>query len=394
MRVLDVTEFYSMRGGGIRSHLEAKSHVLCQRDIPHRIVAPGPENRRQRLGSCGELELLRGPRVPYDPTYHALWRPDRVAASIREFAPDVVEVHSAYVAVAGALLATPGVVHGGRAAPYTRRQRPTHTPVPLRTLVWHSDHVGTYVEPWLAPRVGARAADVLTAPLWAAIAALTRQFAATFVASRTQLDRLREHGAVRVEVLPFGVDPRFHPRPRDPTARTHHVVAVGRMAVEKRWDLLLDAFAEAAQDRPEWRLLALGDGPERGALEARARRLLPPERVHFAGFLDRDTLAQTLASAEVFVHACPHETFGLAVAEALASGLLAVVPDRGGASEWAHEPRVRTFQSGNVHDAAAQLRAWIDLPASTRLPAPTVLGVTEHFTQLLERYRELRGARG
>ena len=41
MKVLDVTEFYSERGGGVRSHMALKSHVLCQLGHEHVVVAPG-----------------------------------------------------------------------------------------------------------------------------------------------------------------------------------------------------------------------------------------------------------------------------------------------------------------------------------------------------------------
>src|SRR4051812_43733208 len=44
MKVLDVTEFYSERGGGVRSHLTLKSHVLCQLGHEHVVVAPGPRD--------------------------------------------------------------------------------------------------------------------------------------------------------------------------------------------------------------------------------------------------------------------------------------------------------------------------------------------------------------
>lgn len=341
--------------------------------MTHRIVAPGPENRTLplRSGSATTLELLAGPTVPYDPTYHLLWRPDRVAAAVRAFRPDVLEVHSPYVAALGALQA-PRQAYG------------------IRTLVWHSDHLGTYLEPWLRPRLGAVATPVL-APLWAGIRGLTAQFAATFVASRTQYDALRAHGARSVVLLPFGVDRAlFTPRPSN-EPRT--VVACGRMAVEKRWDVILRTFAEAARERPAWRLVALGDGPERPALERLAARLLPAERVHFAGFVkDRAELATALGTADVFLHGCPSETFGLAIAEALSAGLAAVVPTEGGAGEWVDGIRVRGYANGSVSAAATELARLLDLPraALRALPMPTIPSIEEHFDQLLAHYAELR----
>src|SRR5678809_1462989 len=49
VKILDVTEFYSERGGGVRSHLSLKGHVLCQWGHDHLVVAPGPENETGAL---------------------------------------------------------------------------------------------------------------------------------------------------------------------------------------------------------------------------------------------------------------------------------------------------------------------------------------------------------
>lgn len=375
VRILDVTEFYSTRGGGIRSHLDAKSHVLCQRGFSHRVIAPGPVDRLEIRPSCpsSELELIQGPTVPYDPTYHLLWRPDRVVRSVRQFRPDVLEVHSAYVAALGALSA-PRSSSG------------------IRTMVWHSDHLGTYLEPWLEPRLGERPTQTLLAPLWGGVRALTACFDATFVASRSQQRALQAHGAERIVLLPFGVDRSTFVPPVDGGGRPLRVVACGRMALEKRWDVIFRAFAEAARERPEWTLLAVGDGPERPALERLAAELLPPGRIELTGFVKgRAELATTLGSADIFLHGCPHETFGLSVAEALACGLCAVVPVEGGAGEWVDGARVRGFSGSDPSRAAHALTQLMELSRDARrtLPIPAVPSVEDHFDQLLAHYDEL-----
>jgi alpha-1,6-mannosyltransferase len=76
-------------------------------------------------------------------------------------------------------------------------------------------------------------------------------------------------------------------------------------------------------------LTFVGDGPLRRRLERNAHRREVP--VQFAGHLaDRAAVASALASADVAVCPCPHETFGLAGLEALACGTPVAVP-RGGA---------------------------------------------------------------
>ena len=42
VKIVDITEFYSERGGGIRSHLTSRGHFLCQLGHDHTVIAPGP----------------------------------------------------------------------------------------------------------------------------------------------------------------------------------------------------------------------------------------------------------------------------------------------------------------------------------------------------------------
>jgi alpha-1,6-mannosyltransferase len=328
--------------------------------------------------------------MPYDPTYHLLWRPDKIRDVIAAECPDVVEIHSPYVAALGVLLAKPGTFG-------------------IRTFVWHSDFIDTYqrvLVEHLTRRGGAdglrTAARAVAVPLWAWVRRIARGCAATFCASTWQVAKLASHG-VRAEHLPFGVDKDvFRPRPRDRGARGLTLVASGRLAVEKRWDVVLDAFARVAARRPDARLVVFGDGPERARLEARAAG----KNVYFAGFeRDREKLAAALAGADALVHGCPHETFGIAVAEAIACGTPVVVPAEGGAAELASAERgasdfAESYASGDAEACAAAIERLLARDrralrrAATRAAA-SILSTREHFERLLARYDALlQDARG
>jgi glycosyltransferase involved in cell wall biosynthesis len=93
---------------------------------------------------------------------------------------------------------------------------------------------------------------------------------------------------------------------------------VGRLQARKRIDSLLRACAEMPEPKP--RLVIVGDGPERGALEQAARQVYPSAQ--FAGAKHGDELKPYFMEADLFV--LPG-TGGLAVQEAMGHGLPVIV---------------------------------------------------------------------
>jgi glycosyltransferase involved in cell wall biosynthesis len=81
---------------------------------------------------------------------------------------------------------------------------------------------------------------------------------------------------------------------------------------------------------------------------------------------NRDALADLVASADLFVAPCSHETFGLSALEALSSGVPVLSADRGGVSEQVlNSGAGALFESGSAASLADALRTLIqqDLPA-------------------------------
>jgi glycosyltransferase involved in cell wall biosynthesis len=113
---------------------------------------------------------------------------------------------------------------------------------------------------------------------------------------------------------------RPHPR-----ACEGRLVAVGRLVPQKGFDLLLDAFAKAGADHPNWNLTIWGEGPERAALEAQRERLGLTDRVHMPG-LTRSPGAW-VNEADLFVLSSRFEGWGLVVGEAMAAGIPTVAFD-------------------------------------------------------------------
>jgi L-malate glycosyltransferase len=103
------------------------------------------------------------------------------------------------------------------------------------------------------------------------------------------------------------------------------VAFVGRLVPEKGVDWLLDAWRTVASQSGAARLLVVGDGPERRALEARAERLGIAATVAFVGW-QKDVFSH-LAAADVFVLPSRREGCSNALLEAMSQGLPVVVAD-------------------------------------------------------------------
>lgn len=107
------------------------------------------------------------------------------------------------------------------------------------------------------------------------------------------------------------------------------IVFIGRVAKVKRLDLLIDAFKIVAKMDGNVRLLIVG--PEPGALGVELRSRLEDlglaDRATFAGPIYGDSKWRILARASLFVMPSDDESFGIAVVEAMASGIPVVVSD-------------------------------------------------------------------
>jgi glycosyltransferase involved in cell wall biosynthesis len=134
--------------------------------------------------------------------------------------------------------------------------------------------------------------------------------------------------AERTVVIRNAVDVATVPRTRH-TAATPRVVAVGRLKPPK--DCLTLVRALAGLSPGSFEALIVGDGPDRGALEAEIRRLGLAERVQLAG--ERRDVPELLAASDVFVLSSASEGLPVSVLEAMAAELPVIASAVGGMSE-------------------------------------------------------------
>ena len=147
----------------------------------------------------------------------------------------------------------------------------------------------------------------------------------------------------RVTTVLNGIDPELFRRDpaREPAARAalglgpEDVVlgAVGRLEPQKRFDLLLEAFAELRRGgaRPGLRLVLAGEGSARAGLEAAARRLGVEDSCRFLGH--RSDVAEVHHAFDLFVQSSDYEGTPNAVLEAMALETPVVATAAGGTGE-------------------------------------------------------------
>jgi glycosyltransferase involved in cell wall biosynthesis len=130
----------------------------------------------------------------------------------------------------------------------------------------------------------------------------------------------------RSSVVLCGLDPAFAGEPPEPPAGPPVLLCSGRMVREKGMHVLVDAMGHLAHR--EARLVLVGDGPERGALEAAAG-----DRVMFTGWVATEAVHKLAARATVVIVPSLAEGFGLVALEGSQMARPVIASDTGGLPE-------------------------------------------------------------
>lgn len=136
------------------------------------------------------------------------------------------------------------------------------------------------------------------------------------------------------------------------------VIVVSRIDPIKRVSLLLEALTRHPQ-LAELSVRILGTGWDLETLQARAEKFHP--NVQFLGFVT--DVPEQLATADLLVHLCPVEPFGLAIIEAMAANIPVLVPDTGGAANLVEDGVSGfRFHANDVNHLANRLLALMNTP--------------------------------
>ncbi|OFI37679.1 alpha-mannosyltransferase [Arthrobacter sp. SW1] len=333
MRIAIVAEsFLPLMNGVTHSILRVLEH-LQERGDEVMVIAPSTSDTAVSDVVNGAY-VHRLPSVPlagYTNVRVALGGVNRVKRILADYAPDVVHLASPFVL-------------GWRAVQAAHQ-------LGIPTVAIYQTEVPSYAGRYGVP--------FLENWAWNRVDNIHLLADRTLVPSTFALNQLRGRGILRVGMWRRGVDTaRFSPAKRSTAWRAsvlsgaasapggERIIGyVGRLAVEKQ----VEDLAVLA-DLPGTRLVVVGDGPQRAALEAAL-----PGAV-FTGFLGGDALAEAVASFDLFVHPGEFETFCQTIQEAMASGVPVVATGRGGPLDLVENSRTGwLYEPGSLD----QLRAYV-----------------------------------
>ncbi|TXC99468.1 glycosyltransferase family 4 protein [Streptomyces sp. ISID311] len=127
---------------------------------------------------------------------------------------------------------------------------------------------------------------------------------------------------VQVLAVPNSV-PEPDVEPNDGTAKV--IAAAGRLVPSKRFDLLIEAFAQVAAEHPDWSLRIYGAGTDKERLQQLIDRLALQQRAALMGA--RSPIEAEFAKASIVAVASDAESFGMTIVEAMRCGIPVVSTD-------------------------------------------------------------------
>jgi alpha-1,6-mannosyltransferase len=381
MRIVDVCAFYTPAGGGVRTYVDAKLRAASRHGHEIIVLAPGERAETVRRGPGAFVVTIPSPVLPLDRRYRYFNDERAIHRTLDAWQPDHVEASSPW----------------SSAAMVGRWQGPT-----TRSLIMHCDPLAAYAYRWFGGLAPIRAIDRMFGWYWSHLRRLDGMFDLIVCANRQLASRLDRGGVGKSEAIGMGVEPGlFSPSLRSHATRTEMLrsvgldtsstllIGVGRLSAEKRWDMVIRAVERVG---PTVGLVLIGDGSKRRQLE---RLALGATNVRVIGpTTDRLRLARLVASSDALVHGCEAETFCMVAAEARASGVPLIVPDRGAAADHPVRGAGVVYRSGNGRSLENAIRRFVARgPELQRMRATLqseVRTMDEHFVELFARYESLR----
>lgn len=383
MKLIDVAEFYSEHGGGVKTYIDQKLRYAKAMGVQAAIIAPGSENRKE-VREDGIIFWVKAPPIPVDKNYHLFNNSDAIFEILDAEKPDVVEGSSPWL--------------GGKAVGRWQGDA-------VKSFFVHQDPVSVYPQMIFEKILNEKTVDFLFGWFWRYFRNISNNYDTTVVTTQWLSDRLTQQKFTRPEVVPFGIDKdlfSMHHRDQDlrrkmlqdcgiddPSAPL--LISISRHHPEKHIGTMIKAIEKIGKDRPIG-LYLIGDGPQRAWVEKKAADV---KGIHVAGLIkDRHFIARALASSDAMLHCSGAETYGLVIAEAMCSGLPLIVPNRAGAYELSDPSYAEVHQVASSRSCVKAIEKLLDRPQELLRAAAFKAGQElrtpkDHFQHLFTHYEKL-----
>lgn len=353
MKILHVTNHFAPCVGGIERHVE---------DLCRNLKARGHEAEVLCLNKCGkskkelpESEVRNGIKVTrlefIDLHYYKIAK--GTLEAIKKINPDVIHVHgigyfSDFLLSKSKVLGKPVVVstHGG---------------------IFHTKNIG------FLKKIYFRTITKRNLNKAAKIIAVSGHDRKIFSGIVPQGD---------IEIIENSVDlGRFSAKGHNPGNNTF--VFVGRISINKRIDLLMETFAEAASELGDFKLFIVGEDfddlllPLKKIVEEKGIS----KNVVFTGGLGEQELAELFKKTEFFVSASEYEGFGISAIEAMSCGLIPILNRIDSFREF-----VTSGKNGFITDFSDKRSAALAIIRASKLSIDEKTNISKNAVESSEKY--------
>jgi phosphatidylinositol alpha-mannosyltransferase len=353
--------------GGVQVHVRELAAHLRKRGHEVHVLAPGRKvGVRDDVHIVGRAVPVRGngsvARISFGPLVGR-----EVGKALRAIRPDLIHVHE-----------------------------PLAPSVSMLTVLQaNAPVVATFHSNVGRERVGSlwfQLAVPAVRPVWDRLAS---RIAVSEAARHSVTSRM---GDADLEIVPNGVDvERFASAQPLAPAMGRYLLFVGRLESRKGFPIAVQAFERVAPAYPDLRLVVIGDGSQRDAVDELPEKIRA--RVDMLGRIDDAQLPRYLRSAAAYLGpATGGESFGIVLAEAMAAGTPIVASDISGYCDVArNEKEAILVPPGDADALARGTRRLLDSPgladslrAAGRIRAQEF--AWDHVTDRIEEiYRRVKG---
>lgn len=314
MIFLDINTFYYASDGGVKTFYNAKIEWFKKHpEHQYFLVFPNSKFTIKQIAPNVHTIQVKGIKNLIGKNRRLMIDYFKVMKVIRKIKPDVVEIGDPLLTpFLGVFMRRTGMFKG------------------LLASFHHSDPINTYVHPWAFGENTSAVRRVIARLCQRLYLFTHKRIPYSMVATQTIKDKLAKMGIPNIMVKPFGVQKLFfnHSCVRRPVTKAKHLLFAGRLEHEKGIHLLKKIMPRLLEIE-DVHITVMGKGAHENYFQD-----LEHPRFNYLGYVaDRQKVEEVYRKNDLFLAPGPFETFGIAVLEAMTSGMIVVGPGAGGTGE-------------------------------------------------------------